>query len=152
MSISLSTGAIIAAPINDPATLSRAGARVLAIPVSTLRLAGFCQRFLSSALLSLLIQASLWASSLLGLGWSTSMQIRRAINIIAYRSARLSKQATWEIWDSARMRQLRKKIEFEFFTLILGAGGNNLCLVIFWPGWGILGLAAFMLSAGVRDE
>ncbi|KAI0529937.1 hypothetical protein GGR58DRAFT_518855 [Xylaria digitata] len=147
MSIFLPTGAIIAAPTNDPATISRAGARVFAIPVSTLRLAGYCQQLLSSALLSLLIQVSLWASILLGLGQSTFMKIFRATKTTAYRSGRLSRKAAWALWDSARMRQLRKKIEFEFFTLILGAGGSNLCLVIFWPGWGILGLAAFILSA-----
>lgn len=50
----------------------------------------------------------------------------------------LSKLA-WSAWDSKRSRQLRKKLEFEFFVLILGSG-NGFILMLFWPGWILIGL------------
>lgn len=43
-------------------------------------------------------------------------------------------------WNSRQARKLQKKVEFEFFVLILGCG-NSFCLVIFWPGWILIGLA-----------
>lgn len=52
---------------------------------------------------------------------------------------------TWNIWDSRKARQIRKKIEFEFFVWILGPGGNLLCFLL-WPGWIVLGLMIWGLS------
>ncbi|KAK3385298.1 hypothetical protein B0H63DRAFT_559934 [Podospora didyma] len=49
-----------------------------------------------------------------------------------------SVQLTWTLWDSKRSRRIRKKLELEFFVLILGPGGNSLLLLLFWPGWLIL--------------
>ncbi|KAI1634056.1 hypothetical protein F4809DRAFT_544649 [Biscogniauxia mediterranea] len=48
-------------------------------------------------------------------------------------------------WNAKRTRRFRKKLEFEFFTLILSSGGNCLCLMMFWPGWWILGITGLML-------
>lgn len=42
-------------------------------------------------------------------------------------------------WDSKPGRRLRKKLEFEFFVLILGCG-NSVLLVFLWPGWIVLGV------------
>lgn len=42
-------------------------------------------------------------------------------------------------WDSKQGRRLRKKLEFEFFVLILGCG-NAFCLLLFWPGWILIGM------------
>lgn len=42
-------------------------------------------------------------------------------------------------WNSKPARRLQKKVEFEFFVLILGCG-NNFCLVVFWPGWILIGM------------
>ncbi|KUI54525.1 hypothetical protein VM1G_10244 [Cytospora mali] len=42
-------------------------------------------------------------------------------------------------WNSKQSRRLQKKVEFEFFVLILGCG-NSFCLVVFWPGWILIGL------------
>ena len=42
-------------------------------------------------------------------------------------------------WNSKQVRRLQKKVEFEFFVLILGCG-NSFCLVLFWPGWIPIGL------------
>lgn len=48
-------------------------------------------------------------------------------------------EITWTAWNSSQVRRLRKKLEFEFFVLILGCG-NSLCLAVFWPGWFVIGL------------
>lgn len=59
---------------------------------------------------------------------------------LAVRSTTALGKMAWSAWDSKQGRRLRKKLEFEFFVLILGCG-NSLCLVIFWPGWILVGLA-----------
>ncbi|KAI0867306.1 hypothetical protein GGS24DRAFT_322422 [Hypoxylon argillaceum] len=140
------TGAIIAAQTKHPATATRRESRGLAAPMSALRLTGHCRQLLSRVILSLLLQVSILASGLLHLSQSASIQTFHATIRTAHHSIRVSKQATWALWDGPHGRRLRKKIEFEFFTLILGSGGNNLCLVIFWPGWGVLAFTAFMFS------
>ncbi|KAI1270987.1 hypothetical protein F5Y07DRAFT_45400 [Xylaria sp. FL0933] len=147
IAVSLSPGAIITAPTKTLATIGRHGSQIFIILVSALRLASHYQRLLSGAFLPLFLQASLLAAGLLGLGQSISVQTCRATRSIMCHAARHLKRATRTLWNSTQMRRLRKRIEFEFFTLILGAGGNNLCLVLFWPGWGVVGLAAFVLSA-----
>jgi hypothetical protein len=58
---------------------------------------------------------------------------------LATRSASVLGDAAWSAWNSDQGRRLRKKLEFEFFVLILGCG-NSLCLAVFWPGWLIIGL------------
>lgn len=55
------------------------------------------------------------------------------------RSASVLGEISWSVWNSSQGRRLRKKLEFEFFVLILGCG-NSLCLAVFWPGWFIIGL------------
>lgn len=55
------------------------------------------------------------------------------------RSATALGEIAWSAWNSSQGRRLRKKLEFEFFVLILGCG-NSLCLAVFWPGWFIIGL------------
>lgn len=55
------------------------------------------------------------------------------------RSASTLGEIAWSAWNSSHVNRLRKKLEFEFFVLILGCG-NSLCLAVFWPGWFIIGL------------
>lgn len=55
------------------------------------------------------------------------------------RSASVLGEIAWSAWNSSQVKRLRKKLEFEFFVLILGCG-NSLCLAVFWPGWFIIGL------------
>ncbi|PSS05186.1 hypothetical protein BD289DRAFT_419690 [Coniella lustricola] len=54
-------------------------------------------------------------------------------------SATAFARLVWSAWDSKTSRRLRKKLEFEFFVLILGCG-NGFALIIFWPGWIFVGL------------
>lgn len=52
-------------------------------------------------------------------------------------------RVAWGAWNSKQARRLRKKLEFEFFVLILGSG-NGIMLMVFWPGWILVGLAYFV--------
>ncbi|KAL0466228.1 hypothetical protein QR685DRAFT_107547 [Neurospora intermedia] len=74
------------------------------------------------------------------------------VNFILYRTLFFIRTITMEtatlsysIWDSRKARQIRKKIEFEFFVWILGPGGNLLCFLL-WPGWIVLGVMVWGLS------
>ncbi|KAF3767239.1 hypothetical protein M406DRAFT_20117, partial [Cryphonectria parasitica EP155] len=59
---------------------------------------------------------------------------------IAMASVTALYKAAGSVWESKAARRLRKKLEFEFFVLILGCG-NGFCLMIFWPGWMLVGFA-----------
>lgn len=54
------------------------------------------------------------------------------------------------VWNSARIKRLRKRIEFEFFILILSPSGNNLFLLLFWPGWLLIAAVVGSLSLWAR--
>ncbi|KAI1157376.1 hypothetical protein F5B18DRAFT_645289 [Nemania serpens] len=140
------TGAILNAPKKNPAIVSRRRSRVVVALVPALRLAGHFERIFASALWVLLLQASLSTLGLLRLSQYVSIRILQVTGSMVYHATRLCKRAAWATWDSKHARRLRKKIEFEFFTLILGVG-NNLFLVILWPGWGILALVALIIWA-----
>ncbi|GAP91860.1 hypothetical protein SAMD00023353_7500370 [Rosellinia necatrix] len=144
-SLPIIAGGAITAPTKKPATDPR-HVPWLSILLGSPHPASHCQRLLGDVFLSLILEASLLVSGLLHLSRSASAWIFRAAGSIAHRSIRFSKQTTCALWDSTHGRRFRKKIEYEFFTLILGGGGNNLCLVIFWPGWGILALTTFVVS------
>lgn len=64
----------------------------------------------------------------------------------AVASAAALTRLVWSAWDSKTGRRLRRKLEFEFFVLILGCG-NGFALIIFWPGWIFVGLVylAYMM-------
>lgn len=62
---------------------------------------------------------------------------------IAAMSVTALSKVAWGAWNSKQCRRLRKKLEFEFFVLILGSG-NGLILMVFWPGWILIGLAYFV--------
>ncbi|KAK0715975.1 hypothetical protein B0H67DRAFT_645654 [Lasiosphaeris hirsuta] len=94
------------------------------------------QQLLSSATLLLFIRtvfaARLLATVLLFASRVAAFRTLLAVNI--------TKRLSWSLWDSKPSRRFRKKLEFEFFVLVLGPGGNTLFLLLFWPGWIILGL------------
>lgn len=68
-----------------------------------------------------------------------ALQTYLIIKDLATRSASVLGDIAGSAWNSSQGRRLRKKLEFEFFVLILGCG-NSLCLAVFWPGWFIIGL------------
>ncbi|KAI0508713.1 hypothetical protein F5B22DRAFT_389013 [Xylaria bambusicola] len=147
MSVSLPAGAIVAVPTKIPIDISPYGSRIFTTLMSALGLASYFQQIFGRVLWSLSLQVALLASGVLGFSLFVSMQTCQATGLVVYHAIKLFEQAIRRLWDSAQIRRLRKKIEFEFFTLILGAGGNNLCLIVFWPGWAIIGLAIFAFSA-----
>ncbi|KAF3024821.1 hypothetical protein E8E14_009935 [Neopestalotiopsis sp. 37M] len=59
-------------------------------------------------------------------------------------TTRLSQNAALAMWDSAQVRRLRKKLEMEFFTFILGCG-NVLCVMMFWPGWWLMAMIVIVI-------
>lgn len=63
----------------------------------------------------------------------------------AVRSALLSYWLGKALWASPPLETLRKKAVFEFNMFVLGAG-NGLFLVMFWPGWWVIG--ATVLAVG----
>ena len=69
---------------------------------------------------------------------------------LAVRTTSALKAACGAVWNSRRIRRLRKRIEFEFFVLILSPSGNNLLLLLFWPGWLLIAAAVWSLSTWAR--
>lgn len=54
----------------------------------------------------------------------------------------MSTKAISDIWDSRSVQKVRARIFYEFAVFILGCG-NAMFLLIFWPGWLLLGGACF---------
>jgi len=69
-----------------------------------------------------------------------------ASRFAAARTASTIKSTYLTIWNSRKLRRLRKRLEFEFFVLILSPSGNNLFLMVFWPGWLLIAAAVWALS------
>lgn len=82
---------------------------------------------------TIIATASVWASK--SIAWRTFLASR----ILAVTALSMSKRLAWALWDCQKSRQLRKRLEFELFVLLLGPGGNALFLMLFWPGWLMLG-------------
>ncbi|KAK4097686.1 hypothetical protein N658DRAFT_433532 [Parathielavia hyrcaniae] len=92
---------------------------------------------------SMVAALSLWASK--SIAWRTLLASRA----LAVRSLFLARRLTWTAWDSKTSRRIRRKLQFEFFVLLLGPGGNALLLMIFWPGWlmlAVLGWGIWQLT------
>ncbi|KAI1765424.1 hypothetical protein GGR53DRAFT_265648 [Hypoxylon sp. FL1150] len=127
----LSKVAIIAAPTKKPQAVVNASHGMAAALAPTLvTILQFHQLF-AAASFSFGIQASWLAWQILCTGRIFACQLRLAFG--------LSVGVGKAIWKTRTVRRLRKKIVFEVVTLLLGSGGNNLFLVLFWPGWWVLG-------------
>jgi hypothetical protein len=69
-------------------------------------------------------------------------QILLVARVGGYRGAVMSRVAWTRTWDSKTVRALRKKMMYDFAFFILGSG-NGLVLLLFWPGWLVVGGAAW---------
>lgn len=103
---------------------------------SSLYFAQVLQEVISTTTLFLLFRSYIVSGILLrqfgSLSWLLLVQS-------LYASVLVGKQAgSAALWSFGRswkaLEPLRKKLAFEFFTTILGSG-NQLILVLFWPGW-----------------
>lgn len=126
---------LISARTNDrPAMVSRDSEIVGALePVLAYTIQ--CQQIVGNLSQTVVVQSNLLASYLLVL--ATRAIIESGIFLL--NTAQTLKSATNAIWESQQVRRLRKKLELEFFTFILG-GGNSIFLIFFWPGWWLLAI------------
>ncbi|KAI1495429.1 hypothetical protein F5X99DRAFT_148188 [Biscogniauxia marginata] len=145
MSTAFDELATTTAPTKEFAVVTQHSPKIITILGPAVELALRCQRFLTAFLLFFLrIPYVVWHCLFI-----SQISIAQFFHIppgwtLSAISA-LHKRLGFVAWDKKRIRRLRKKLEFEFFTLILSSGGNYLFLVIFWPGWWILGIFGMIL-------
>ncbi|KND89578.1 hypothetical protein TOPH_05595 [Tolypocladium ophioglossoides CBS 100239] len=67
-----------------------------------------------------------------------------ATKLGAFHGLSVSGKAVADLWESRTVRLVRNKLFFEFAVFILG-GGNSIILLLFWPGWLLVGGASWAL-------
>ncbi|KAK0641966.1 hypothetical protein B0T16DRAFT_461988 [Cercophora newfieldiana] len=143
---------LLAAPTSKPNVALRPSADVISSIGPLLNLAVWFQQILSSATLLLFFRTYLAArvigAALLFGSRIAALNTLFACRLLAVRSGAMTKQCLTALWDSQRSKRLRKKLEYEFFVLILGPMGNLVCLALFWPGWVVLGAMGWALWPG----
>jgi len=112
----------------------------------SLYLATIFQRLLSTTTLFILFRAYFLTLLLLRQSFSAAqillVQTYYAVALLTKQLFNTLKQAIKLGWKATE--RFRKKIFFEFMVFILG-GGNGFLLVILWPGWIVLGGAAWSI-------
>jgi hypothetical protein len=111
---------------------------------SSLYLAAILQQLLSTTTIFLLFRTYLLSLFLLQQSYHASQVLLiRSL----YASSLLCKNASWAskqgmrlLWKSTE--GIRRKLFREFMIFILG-GGNQLILVVFWPGWILVGVSVW---------
>jgi len=103
------------------------------------------QQLLSSTAFLLLTRtyfaASIGAAALLFASRVVALRTLLISRFLAVNLTALVYNAVHKAWDSKRSRRFRKRLELELFVLLFGAG-QSLFLILFWPGWIVLGVAA----------
>ncbi|KAK0620892.1 hypothetical protein B0T14DRAFT_238544 [Immersiella caudata] len=143
---------ILAAPTSKPNVVLQPSLDVISSLGPLVNLAVWFQQILSSATLLLFLRTYL-AVRVIGAAILFGSRIAAlnalfASRLLAMKSAAMTQQTLTALWDSKTLRRLRKKIEYEFFALILGPMGNLMCLLLFWPGWAVLGAMGWFLCSG----
>ncbi|KAI1373309.1 hypothetical protein F4677DRAFT_448640 [Hypoxylon crocopeplum] len=138
--------AIIAAPTRDPRGAIQQSSGVPIVLAPALVAIFQCQQLLGKVSLFLCLRAQWLALQILCAGQLVANQVYVSSGSFWYHAVALARA----VWRTRTIRHLRKKIEFEFFALMLGSSGNGLCLVLFWPGWWVLGL--IWLAAWLRVD
>ncbi|KAH6612950.1 hypothetical protein B0J18DRAFT_71336 [Chaetomium sp. MPI-SDFR-AT-0129] len=112
----------------------------------------YFQHFLSSLAFHLFVRtyfaASVVATLTLWMSKTIAWRTLLVSKFLAIRSLLLARRTTWSVWDCKRARRFRKRLEFELYILLVG-GGNTVLLVVFWPGWimlGVLGCGVWLLT------
>jgi hypothetical protein len=145
--------AILAAPTSEPSVALRPRFDLVSALLPAARLLLRFRTAISSVSLFLLLRV--WVAASLAFGslfiasrltiWHALLMAR----LLTVNSALFAASAVSTVWNHKASRRLKKKLEFEFFVLILGPGGNALCLAIFWPGWIIAIAAVWSVWSGV---
>jgi len=108
----------------------------------TLYFAAILQRLLSTTTVFVLFRAYILSLLLLQQSFYASqtllIQGYNASTILANQMCFVGKYG-WKATES-----LRKKLFFEFIVFILGSG-NGLILLVFWPGWIVLGGSTYLV-------
>ncbi|KAH8651003.1 hypothetical protein BX600DRAFT_516601 [Xylariales sp. PMI_506] len=112
-----------------------------------IKLATICQQILSTVSAFLLIRSYYVALNLLFVSRVIAVQSALMSKLIIWKTAVLTRWTSWLVWNSQPIKRLRKKVQFEFFAFILGGGGNNVFLLMFWPGWWVVGVILFTVWA-----
>ncbi|KAI1090248.1 hypothetical protein F5B19DRAFT_494531 [Rostrohypoxylon terebratum] len=132
----LSKVAIIAAPTKEPRAVAQQSFGVATVFAPTFVTILQCQRILDTTFLSLYGRAHWIVSAILGVCYIMASQAYIASSCCQHCASTVSKA----LWRTRIVQSLGKKVAFEFFTLFLGSGGNAVCLLLFWPGWWVIGL------------
>ncbi|KAI0596783.1 hypothetical protein F4775DRAFT_278607 [Biscogniauxia sp. FL1348] len=137
--------AIMASRSKEPAAATQQSSDIITVlgPAVELVLRG--RQYLGATSILLLFQIPYYVLGyLLASQIVASQLILASIRLLSTISASLKRIGS-AAWNAKSTRRFRKKLEFEFFTLILSSGGNCLCLMMFWPGWWILGITGLIL-------
>lgn len=62
----------------------------------------------------------------------------------AWVSLNMSAKAIADVWEARSTQMLRRKFFYEFAVFVLGSG-NAMILLLFWPGWIVVGGAGVAL-------
>ncbi|KAI1462998.1 uncharacterized protein F4812DRAFT_288690 [Daldinia caldariorum] len=138
----LSRVAIIVAPTQ----VVNSSSSVIAMLAFTLIVIFRCLRVLHAVSLSLHNRTSWFAWQLSCVCRILGGQAYPALKLLQHHAAIL----VTALWKAKSVRHLRKKVVFEFFTLMLGSCGNSLCLLLFWPGWWFLALILALIWVAIR--
>lgn len=139
--MSLSKTTIIAAPTQD---VFRQSSDIIAALGPAAKIGLQLHHMLSHASLYLFLRIYFLAEQVLHASKILAVGSTMASRFLVANTALLTREALRSAWNSKSGRRLRKKLEYEFFTFVLGSGGNSLILVIFWPGWWAAGFLLLM--------
>ncbi|WYZ44879.1 hypothetical protein EsH8_VIII_000195 [Colletotrichum jinshuiense] len=134
-SIIMNKVALLTSSTHEPGVAIRQRSDIIAVFGPTFNLAIRFQRLVAVASSLLFVYGHLLATTTL-----TSTVI--ATRLFAAHSLYVSRETLsalrrcfHTVWESKKVRTVRKKFFMEFATTILGPGGNLLIVMVFWPGW-----------------
>jgi hypothetical protein len=120
----------------------------------TLKFAFQLQQAIGSLSLHLLLRTYFATSfivlSLLFAAKTIAFQWYLASRYAALKTSLVLRSVCWAVWGSRTAKRLRKRLEREFFLLILSPGGNSLFLLLFWPGWLVIAATVWYFSIWTR--
>jgi hypothetical protein len=134
--------ALLAASTTNPTATLQQSTKDIVLRRSTLEFAYRLQQAVGSVSLHFFLRTYLAASYLaLSILLATrviALQSYLASRFLAFKAALLLSAANSKFCASPKIKRLRKKVETEFFIMLLGPL-NTVFLLAFWPGWLVVG-------------